>query len=276
MKEPIFARTRYNYDSYTDYWKLVELSGFRTCYVDQIDLEQDEFYIVSPINGELRPHVTYRRSILKGPQKARIIWWNLERPDSHDRPFARESVVGPNNEILQYVDRIWVSDTLYHSLDPRMQFVILGSNPWLRTADGEPPTYDFTVMAYLNPRRTTVLSGLTAFRMGPNAWEPQRGKILSSSKVMLNIHQTEAPICEPLRFALAAAYKMPIISETCADAFPLKNGISILMADYNRLAGYASEMMRKDLSWHGERLHEELCSRWTFRTGVIKAMEIIS
>ena len=34
----IFTRTRHTYDSYSDFWKLVELSGFNICFVDEIDI----------------------------------------------------------------------------------------------------------------------------------------------------------------------------------------------------------------------------------------------
>src|SRR6266404_2769198 len=80
VQEPIFARTRYQYQSYSDFWRLVELSNFQTCYVDQIDLENDQIYITTPINGEHRPHINHRRSILKKAQQARVVTWMLERP----------------------------------------------------------------------------------------------------------------------------------------------------------------------------------------------------
>ncbi len=40
MAEITFVKTRHVYDSYTDFWRLVELSGFPTIYYDELDLRQ--------------------------------------------------------------------------------------------------------------------------------------------------------------------------------------------------------------------------------------------
>ncbi len=39
------------YRSYVDYWKLVELSKFDTCELDEVDRDSDNTYIFSPVNG---------------------------------------------------------------------------------------------------------------------------------------------------------------------------------------------------------------------------------
>jgi hypothetical protein len=36
----IFARTRWNYESYVDYWDLVELSNFPIVWLDEMDLSK--------------------------------------------------------------------------------------------------------------------------------------------------------------------------------------------------------------------------------------------
>src|SRR3990172_401663 len=279
MNEPIFAKTRYWYDSYTDLWKLVELSGFKTCYVDEIDLEKEGLFITAPVNGELRPHMDYRRSILKGIQKPKIVWWNLERPDS-GRQFSIRNMREENSEILRYVDAIWVSDRYFQSLDPRMTFVVLGSHSQLMEDLGEDPKetiYDLAPMAYLNPRRTTILAQLKNFRIAPNAWGKERARILARTSVMLNIHQTDAQIVEPLRFALAAAYGMALISETCADPYPLVNGHDILMSDYGNLGNYTGDLIYgQRLGDAGLRLKDKLTVEWTFRRGVKEVLARMS
>lgn len=70
MSNIIFAKTRHVYQSYDDFWRLVALSGFETCYVDEIDHNRDATYIFTPTNGET----------LNGWDRgrARIIWWDLE------------------------------------------------------------------------------------------------------------------------------------------------------------------------------------------------------
>src|SRR5690242_6857119 len=81
MSEILFCRTRYFYHSYQDLWKLVELSGFPSCYIDEIDLRADKIFIVPTINGEFRGHIQNQLASLNGePKRAKIIWCNCERP----------------------------------------------------------------------------------------------------------------------------------------------------------------------------------------------------
>jgi hypothetical protein len=272
MLEPTFVKTRYRYDSYTDFWKLVELSGFPTCYVDQIDLEKEGLFITSPINGELRPHMDYRRSILKGPQKPKIVWWNLERPDSNGVPLSSGKYAKENDEIFRYVDAIWVSDRYLQTLDSRTTFAVLGSHVGLAESVQQPKTYDFAVMSYINPRRETILSQLRDFRSAPNAWGVERAHILAGTPIMLNIHQTDAPICEPLRFALAAAYGMTLVSETCADPWPLVRDDDVVTADYGDLAVVARRHMSQKHDAFSGRLRKKLAIEWNFIKGVEDAL----
>jgi len=265
--DPIFAKTRHWYDSYTDFWRLVDLSGFQTCYVDEIDLEKDGLFITTPINGELRPHVDYRQ------KKAKIIWWNLERPDTNGKAEFAEDYQKGNTEILNYIDNIWVSDRYLQSVDPRSIFVILGSHPGLAEIDRiGAEAYDYTCMSYINSRRRTILDQLKDFRMGPNAWGDERTQILRSTPIMLNIHQTPAPICEPLRFVLAAAYGMALISEICVDPWPLTDE-EILMEKYNSLGEVTSKFIKaKGAMSYGNRLKKKLTFDWNFRRGVEKVL----
>ena len=54
VSEIIFCRTRYNYETYQDYFKLIDLSGFRTVFVDEIEQYDayDNVFIITPLNGE--------------------------------------------------------------------------------------------------------------------------------------------------------------------------------------------------------------------------------
>jgi hypothetical protein len=275
VKDPIFAKTRYRYDSYTDFWKLVELSGYRTCYVDEIDLAQDEVYIVSPVNGEFRPHVQHRRKILTGPQLAKIIWWNLERPDSAAalRLPLDGKVRADNDEILAYADHVWVSDRWMAELDPRSTYVLLGSHEGLYDGSavvGMP--YDVAHLGYVNPRRQAILQGLASLKVSPNGWSLERDAILRGSRMMLNIHQTPAPILEPLRVALAAAYKLPYVTEFTKDAYPLVPDETCLMAPYASLVSLVYHAMEFDIRKIGTALHKRLVIDDNFRTGVSDTM----
>jgi hypothetical protein len=279
-QDPIFARTRYSYDSYSDFWTLVELSGFSTCFVDEIDLQSENTYIVTPVNGELRPHITHRRTL--GEQRARIIWWNLERPDSVNKmvPGGWAGAVRANlDDILKYVDEVWVSDRYYASYDPdRLRFVPLGSHAGLATHSRRSDfTYDVALMACMVPRREGIVHELKrrGLRIAPNAWGPERDWILAETAVMLNTHQHEtwAPIGEPLRIALAAANCMCLVSERLGDPWPLESFLDFhegphttaLLADLVlALRGVASHLAEVS----ARHLHHTLCVDHSFRACV--------
>ena len=57
MTDIIFAKPVRHYDSYTDFWRLVELSGFPTIYVNEIDITKPGIYITSPMNGDYIEHM---------------------------------------------------------------------------------------------------------------------------------------------------------------------------------------------------------------------------
>lgn len=280
MTEIVFARTSYLYQSYVDFWRLVELSGFETCYVKDIDLDRDAIYVTTPINGEVRPHVRHRRSILTKPQQAKIVWWILERPDSGDYEIGKikgnECVTKATDEILEYVDHVWVSDRYYTQLDPRTIHVPMGSDS--RLAGGAPgdKSYDVCTLSYNNHRRDQIYGTLgRQVRMAPaSAWGDERDRILRSSRAMVYVHQTPMPIGAPLRMALAAAYKLPVISERLADAYPHENGADVLLAEYERiLPATMNALAGADLWKIGENLHQKLCVELPFRKCVEAGIE---
>ncbi len=278
MQEPIFARTRWVYQSYSDFWRLVELSGFRTCYVDEIDLERDEIYVTTPVNGETRPHLFDRRSKLRGPQEARVIVWQLERPCDPSRPGSPEEQVRTGaRDILTFSDAAWISDRwVSRASEGAFVHVTMGSHPEL--AGGAPvasPQFDVAHMSCSVPRRDRVLGDLTrrGLRIAPSAWEPERDRILRASRSMLNVHQDGAPVSEPLRIALAAAYRLPYLSEVSNDPYPLVPERTVLEAPVDRL-GQAVERWLKEsrLRDFGNLLYEDLCVQTDFRKGVMEAL----
>lgn len=276
----IFARTSYVYQSYTDFWDLVRLAGFQVCDVKDIDLNQDAVFILTPVNGELRPHVKFRRSLLKSPQQAKIVWWCLERPDSGNWELGtiegNGCVTKMSNEILEYVDHIWVSDRYLASIDPRMTYVPLGSDSRLCSGGPLEKTYDACALSYNNYRREQVYVPMSQqLRMPPfSAWNADRDRILRSSKCMAYVHQTAMPIGAPLRMALAAAYRLPVISERLADPYPHEDGSDVILADYG-------EILPKTRAWLsdsrlpgiGENLYQKLCVQMPFKKCVEEGLE---
>lgn len=280
MRDLVFVRTRYEYQSYSDLWRLVDLSGFKTIYVDEFDLAQDYVGILPTCNGELRPHITHRRSILKGPQWATLIHWNLERPDSGDYEVSKITPTGVANstsEILQYVDHQWVSDRYWASLDPRLIHVTMGSHPAMALGSSSPKQYDACSLSYNNYRRNKIYGQLRQqVRMAPDsAWGAERDVILRTSHCMVYVHQTPMPIGAPLRMALAAAYRLPVISERMGDPYPYAAGEDLLVADYDQLVPATLEALQSTsrLQEIGEKLYQKLCIENDFRKCVLEGIE---
>lgn len=279
MREIVFVRTRYEYQSYQDLWRLVDLSGFRTIYVDQFDLETDYVGILPTCNGELRPHIIHRRSILKGPQWATLIHWNLERPDSGDYEVSKvtkEGVSNSTSEILQYVDYQWVSDRYWASLDPRLVYVTMGSHPEFANGREVMKEYDACALSYNTYRRDRIYGPMgQQLRMAPpSAWGDERDRILRSSRSMVYVHQTPMPIGAPLRMALAAAYHLPVVSERMGDAFPHRNGYDIVMAEYDQILPVTmASLAGGQLPEIGENLYRKLCVEHPFKKCVLDGVE---
>jgi hypothetical protein len=267
MRPTIFARTRWNYDSYTDFWRLVELAGFPVVYVDQIDWDLDVIFVTTPINGELPAHHegSDGRGI-KNTRRARLVWWYLERPDAEPPSIAERL-----DQTLRVVDAAWTSDRLVASLDPRLQHVVLGSDPGLRVHGEEPKVYDYTHQSYAWGRREAIHHRLVArgLREGPASWGAVRERVLASSRLMLNLQQYSLPLCAPLRFAIAAPYSLPIVTEALHDPYPLQRD-DLIEAPYDAIVDtVVGALGRPDLlDQLGWRTHQRLCVEWTFRRGV--------
>tara|TARA_Y100000310_G_scaffold130328_2_gene129518 strand:+ start:2288 stop:3154 length:867 start_codon:yes stop_codon:yes gene_type:complete len=278
--EIVFARTRYDYDSYTDFWKLVELAGFKTCYVDEVDFEAPFIYITSPVNGEWRPHRDNHRD---EHQNARLIHWSLERPAPVGgwREFAEHTRKDLDD---WYFDEVWFSDKgLSESIgDERARFVVLGSHAGL---GGSSSTYEHDIihLSYGTFRRTRVYGDLqkAGLRMAENCWGEARDEALRASKFMLNLHQDDYPVIEPLRFALCAAYAIPMITEKCTDTYPYNRGGDkhyIHEVDYTAIFGELQNCCRESYPfWKpmGRRMFSLMTEEFEFGRVVREAVQTI-
>ena len=259
----VFARTRHVYDSYWHFWKLVELSGYETCYLDEADLDDvSKCYVTTPLNGEI---TAWQR-----PRTAQTVWWCLEQydPAGGGVPLSGrlDSVIGPNGPF----DRIWGSDEFFCAKDHRIEFVRLGSDRALnpRGLAYENPTlrYDATPLAYLWGRRAELVEQLSRFgvRLGPMCYEePARSEMLSTSRWILNLQQYPEPFIAPLRPAIAAAYGCALASEPLGVPYPhvVEEG------DVRKLAALVRE--GGNLPRHlAQNLHQFLCVDNTFRSFV--------
>lgn len=268
MPSPIFVRPRFWYDSYTDYWRLVELAGFPTCYEDEFDAENaDATYILTMLNlgAMARAGDGWKTA------KARLIYWDLEWSDE------------------SYVDRIpglhefWTSDRSY-AAQRGYTFVPLGSHPRLVNVN---PTarwnggaqWDVSVLAYMGPpRRQDVWNelGRRGLRLAPTgAWGDERERQLEGARVLLNIHQHDAyPCVAAQRFALAAAAAIPLISETIADPYPFEVGRDFVQASKRDLPAVVEVFLAHG---HGTALAANMlrtaCEDFRFERNVMRALD---
>jgi hypothetical protein len=264
-----FVKTRYHYDSYTDLFRLVELAGFPTIYVDELDVSQPGAYIVSPMQGEWRPHIDNQADKARN---AHLILWCLERPSGSG---SVGNYAASNRELIynRYVDEVWVSDRRLAD-ETMLRFVILGSHPDLGEP-GEDKKYAFCHMSYEVNRRTNIYKHFASSDIGPNCWPPERDEVLKASKFALNIHQDHHPFQEPLRFALFAAYGLPILTETIYDSYPWSDEFMVYN-DYDGIVGRLHQMLADDYGrWKemGLRARERMCNEFEFGKVVRRAVE---
>jgi hypothetical protein len=258
MADVIFVRPRHDYHPYVDLYSLVELSGYELAFFDKMDISDPaKCYIFSPANGEIGQgwHGA----------KARIIQLQLEWEIEPPQPIAG-------------VSEKWTCDA-FHAEQIGARFVPLGSHPDLNLhpADSPAKEYDVTFLASPNGRRYSVWGDIAdrGLSVAPNGWGEARHSALRKSKCMVIVHQWEQFKCiAPLRWALAAAYKLPIISETvnCRDPFTQTH---FMQCDIGRLGKFTELHIRdpyNNLSDHGLALYEKLCHQMTFRKSIEAAL----
>jgi hypothetical protein len=260
MSDVIFARTRHEYGSYVDLWKLVQLSGYRTCYVDEIESDSLNTYVFTPSNGE---------TVNGWPgARARIIHWQLEWVlEAHQTPPG--------------VAEVWTMDAeLAERIGAR--YVPIGSHPDLNVFRGHESqftkVFDVIHLAYQNGRRAhmTDLMGKQGFELAPthDLWENRRSTALLASKLMVHTHQWENQRgVAGLRWAIAAAHHLPLLSETVVERgfFQPRH---FAQADYDFLPVMAGYMLRDEqiLKDYAAALYDWLCVEWTFKKVVERAL----
>lgn len=259
------VRTRHEYGSYVDFWRLVDAAQLPTCYVDEIDPADDtKTYIFTPINGE----VMHRLESWK-TRRAKIVWWNLERPTDDTLSNSLDKVSGS-------LDGIWVSDRIYAQLDARFTYVPVAGHQNFGTRSEE-RHYDVCHLAYLWGRRLSAIRQLEAngIKIAPEAYGREaQDQVVAKSRLMLNLHQYDGATVAPIRFAVAASYGIPVITESVADPLASLTCMS---------AAPLSELIRRDglverfigapdiLRSFGDRLFVQLCVNTDFRHEVLVA-----
>lgn len=248
-----FCKTRWQdqgYDSYRDFFALAELSGFPIIYVDEIPARgaKGNVYIVTPQNGEWQHGID---------TDARVIHWILEWDEYPPVPGVSE---------VWHFDE-WFADCI------GARYVPLGGHAGLApNTEFLRDQYDVAYIAYMIPRRAAIRVDLMMrqLRMSPTgAWHEERDAILRSCKVYLHVHQREDRRGIPgLRMALAAAYKLPVISE-CVEQLGIFQDGDFLKCRYDEMPDFVFEWVQPEKADHlrgyGEALHQRLCVENTFR-----------
>jgi hypothetical protein len=259
MGNVIFCATDFylqgGYRSYTDFFKLVELSGYPVIPLSQLDPQSDNTYIITPLNDEW----------LDGWQqpKAYIIHWELEwrtdwRADVNEPPGVAE---------------VWASDKWYaNKIGAR--YVPVGGNAGLNECPDIWPLRRIKGVAqisYQTHRRQVITHQLREYGLSlmptENQWGTARSAGLLSSRVMLHVHQHDnMPTIAPLRWCLAAAHKLPMITETVNERGIFSYSYMV-QADYKHLAEFTANVLKDErmLRDYALALHQLLCEQYTFQ-----------
>lgn len=252
------------YPGYVDYFRLAELSGYPVIYLEDMQPESDNTYILTPLNGNW----------MAGWQnpKARIIWHDLEWrvKDSGYQWTAAELATPPG------VSEVWASDKWYANVIGA-KYVPLGSHPGLVEREPAGAAHDVAFMAYMGPGRRNHIAALLeaeGLTVAPSVWNPERDALLKTSACMVHVHQWDnVSTVAPLRFAIAAAYGLPLISEQVQDRDIFEN--VVLFSDYAALPAYVTTLVRRygaDLQERGAALKELLTGEYSFRKCVEAAL----
>lgn len=253
------------YRSYTDFFRLVELAGYPIIPIAEMDAaDATKTYIITPLNDEW----------MQGwpGAKARIIHYELEwrwdwRADVNEPPGVAE---------------VWAADKWFaDSIGAR--YVPMGSDERLNIRDDQSieiaKVYDVVQLSYQVPRRALITNQLHAeglrVAQNENLWDRQRCLVLEQSRVMLHVHQHEtAPGVAPLRWCLAAAHRLPIITETVPER-GIFGYTYMMQARYDFLARFTSLCIRDHYSKLNDfalALHTLLCRDLTFRKSIEAAL----
>ena len=260
----IFAKTRYSYDSYTDFWNLVSFSNFPVCYIDEMDLPNpNHIYVTCPMNGELRSWNDETRA----RKRAKVYLWDLERPSGSG---GLQNYINDNNKLIEegFLDNILVSDKRL-SQDTGFRYIPLGSHPDLGHPGGlSEKRYDVVHLMSYTGRRSDSWYKDPGITVAPNGWGDVKDASLKTARLMINIHQDAMKFIEPLRFALAAAYGLPIITESCLSIYPYDTTRAVIQCERESMLQTIHMVLKNytELYYAGLVLRDRFTRNVTFRS----------
>jgi hypothetical protein len=197
-----------------------------------------------------------------------VVWWNLERPTQD--PTTSASI----DKLRGLVHAIWVSDELAAKRDARFTYRFMASHEAIATRSRE-RLYAVCHLSYLWGRRETCVNELKRRKIpiAPQAYgRVDQDRVVAKSRIMLNLHQyADAPLAAPLRFAVAAAYAIPIVSELLENCEAIsKHGQPGPYAEaaIHKIPDLLEELLARDddkLGHYGQLLHHRFCVATNFR-----------
>lgn len=256
----LFVKPIHHYNSYTDYWRLVKLANYGIVSPSDIDHDSQEYVYI-------HTWFTVNKLDFSKYRARHIAWINEWVTDAgEDMPTGIE---------MWSADK-WMADSI------NAKYVPLGSNPQLALYGGPlhnnvPKVYDVVLNAYRDPpRRASLIGYLTdnGVTIAPDKWGVERHTALTQSRLMIHIHQHEnTPTVSPLRWALAAAYQLPLISENVTDA-GIFGSTDNLHYPYENLASEIIHWRNQsdDLQRYANNLYTRLCVDYPFKMTIERAL----
>lgn len=290
-KQPIFVLTKHKYESYTDLIRLIELAGYPTCYPDDIKPRSKNTYILPISNGELptdgwsKPTARIIRWLFEwGIEEKRNgvaeYWcpdaWNAAQNDARYVPLGgdarlNEQSYPPNENVaLSEAGKPPKRDALKElprDLDKRGMWY---KNEWYNI--------DIAFPAYLTNRRMWVRDRLiergVKFNNVPDdlpaaatSWGAERNAAYNAARLAWHIHQdADKPALPPLRLVMAAAYRLPFLSESVPDQGVFRG--LIVTEDYADMVERVPYWLSQDLTGYADALARYLNEEYTFAHSV--------
>lgn len=263
--EVCFARTRFNYPPYADFFRLADLAGYPVCFLDEVDWKKPQVVISSPHNGE---HLGVPKA-----RKARSILWNIERPTPGTDYF-------PNGRDMPYgIDEVWCSDAEI-ARTTGARFVFLGGNRQFAGQLKSAKQWDLITLMAMFGRRTGLpvdLADLSWADVPGGTWGDERHQRLMGSRIMLSVHQDDYPYIEPLRYALAGCYALPLLAEAAARYTYYKLNYHFVPAQFFEIPTLARYLLKDEVRRMrlGAALYRLVCIEHPFQQEVEAAVRVI-
>lgn len=253
MHGVLFARTRHHYQPYDDVFRVAELSGYPTAYLDAVDWQTEQTVIATPHNGEWAgiPH----------DKRSRLIWWHLER--------AAQADYSPGGaDVPPGVDEVWVSDAAF-AARTGAKYVFLGGHRAFAGIVQLNRQWDIVLLMAMFGRRTALNDDLRGFRLADVAgglWGNERHYRMRRTALLLTAHQDDLWYLEPPRFMLAGCYGLPIITETIAAGGRYRHGEHYLEGHLRALGQLSAALLRDPLrlALMSRAIHDLVCHAHPF------------